>query len=456
MTRIALTIALLAGLCVPHADAQRRGKRQRPASQPTTTQTTQTTSEPASSTQAVEKKKDKYFAVINGVVYTVTGPVLDGATVLCKNGRILEIGRDVVLPPETEVLDADGMYVYPGLVAVSASGIHGSEPPEDTTNVFGLSMNIALAGGITTAAVGNTAAKLTFGSVDDMIVRRKIFVRLSYSTRDPSARAQLRKDLERVRKHLRDVARHEIEKAKDEKAKPPETDWLKGKYANYLKLLKREAVAIMNAGNVHQILDACELAESFGFRIVLRGAHEAWMAPGALGRAGAAAIVTPRNWIDPDPRYSRQTGSSIETAKILHDHGVTVAVIPQRPAVTTWGVAGRDLTNLNMEAAFAVRGGMSNDEALETITINAARILGIDDRVGSLEVGKDADMVIADGDMLHFMTQVHYTIVNARIAYEKSKDSLYAHIRPDGKPEVPEFDDIWPRRLEWPDEDDKP
>lgn len=454
MIRSALALMMLASLGVADAEGQRRGKRQRPSSRPASTQSTQAASEPTSTTQAAEKEKDRHFAVINGVIHTVTGPVLDGATVLCKNGKILEIGRGVRLPPETEVVDAAGMHVYPGLVAVSGSGIHGSEPPEDTTNVFGISMNIALAGGITTAGVGNTVAKLTFGSIEDMVVRRKVFVRLSYSTRDPTARAKLRNDLDRVRQYLRDLDRHELEKVKDKDAKPPEKEWIKGAYAGYLKLLKRESVAYMTVGNVHQILDACELAETFGFRLVLRGAHEAWLAPGALGRAGVSAIITPRTWIDADPRYSRQTGSSIETARILHDHGVTVAVMPQTAAILTWGVAGRDLTHLNMEAAFAVRGGMSNDDALATITINAARILGIDDRVGSLEVGKDADMVIADGDMLHFMTQVHYTIVNARIVYEKSQDSFFAHIRPDGKPEVADFDDIWPRRLEWPDEGD--
>ncbi len=120
--------------------------------------------------------------------------------------------------------------------------------------------------------------------------------------------------------------------------------------------------------------------------------------------------------------------------------------------ITTWGVGGRDLLHLNMEAAFTVRGGMDNDDALRTVTIDAARVLGIEDRVGSLEVGKDADMIVCDGDILYYMTQVHYTIVNGRVAYEKKKDTLYAHIRPNRKPELAQFDDLWPRKLEWPEE----
>ncbi|MGE3182446.1 MAG: hypothetical protein AB7N71_12510, partial [Phycisphaerae bacterium] len=66
------------------------------------------------------------------------------------------------------------------------------------------------------------------------------------------------------------------------------------------------------------------------------------------------------------------------------------------------------------------------------------------------EVGKDADLIVTDGDVLHFMTQVHQAIVNGKVAYEKEKDTLFAHIRPTGAPIVPEFDDVWPRRLEWP------
>jgi adenine deaminase len=100
-----------------------------------------------------------------------------------------------------------------------------------------------------------------------------------------------------------------------------------------------------------------------------------------------------------------------------------------------------------MEAAFAVRGGLSNDAAIRAITIDAARILGIDHRVGSIEVGKDADFAIVDGDLLHYMTMVRWTVVNGRIAYDKKKDSFFNHIRPDGNLDAPAPDEYWPRSL---------
>ena len=100
-----------------------------------------------------------------------------------------------------------------------------------------------------------------------------------------------------------------------------------------------------------------------------------------------------------------------------------------------------------MEAAFAVRGGLPNDVAVRAITIDAARILGVDHRVGSIEIGKDADFTIVDGELLHYMTLVRWTVVHGRIAYDKQKDSLLDHVRPGGDRDAPPPRDNWPRRL---------
>ena len=121
-----------------------------------------------------EEEKDRYSAVKASVVHTVTRGDLYDVTILSKNGKIIEIGTNVDLPEETEVLDATGYHIYPGLVAVTGGNILGSQPPDETTNVYSLQMEIALAGGITTGVSGETAAKLSFGSTDDMIVKRRV------------------------------------------------------------------------------------------------------------------------------------------------------------------------------------------------------------------------------------------------------------------------------------------
>ncbi len=393
------------------------------------------------------KKPDCFLAVTGAIVHTISGATLSEPTVLSKNGKITAIGHDVAIPGKAEVLDASGFHLYPGLVAVSSSSIVGGEPPEDNTDVFGLYMTLGLAGGITTVASGNTAAKLTFGTLEDQVVKRKLLHKLQYSTQNPDGRRKLRQQLERVRQYMRDLEAHEEEKKADPKAKPPDKAWLQREYETALKLLKHELTAVADANTAKELQDLAGLAEAYGLRLVVRGAREGWVVAPAMARAGLRAVITPRTRRDRDERVNRPNGSSIENARILYDHGVTFAIVPSSNRIATWGIAGRDLMHLPMEAAFAVRGGLPNDAAIRAITIDAARILGVDHRVGSIEVGKDADFSIVDGELLHYMTMVRWTVVNGRIVYDKENESLLNHIRPDGKLDAPPPADHWPRSL---------
>jgi hypothetical protein len=422
------------------------------ASQPASATATSTAS---ASSSAPAEKPDEFLAITGGTVCTVSGPVLRNATILCKNGRIQSIGDGLKLPTDCTVVDATGLYVYPGLIAADARGLHGGTPVEDTTDIFSFNMEAALAAGITCAIAGNDVAKLTFGSTEGMIVKRSAFLDITNAVRSPTGRAELRRDLDKVRGYLRDAQKYEIDKALDPKnAKEPDKSFLKGKYNGYLKLLKRETTAVVNADVQHMLVALADLAREYDFRLVVRGAREAWTVPTRLAAGDLGFIITPRDIFEPDPRLNRLNGSSIESARILMDHGMRVAVVPPTRAIGTSGLGGRDLLNLNMEAAFAVRGGLSNAQGVRTLTIDPAWILGVDERVGSLEAGKDADIIVTDGDLLHYMTHVQYTIVNGKVVYDKEKSSLFRHIRPRGGPkdEVPQFDDIWPRRLTWPED----
>ncbi len=394
-----------------------------------------------------DKPDDRYFAVTGATVHTVSGPTLEGSTVLCKNGKIIALGHNVVIPEQAEKLDAQGFHLYPGLVAVQSEGLVGAEPPEDSTDAFSLYLTLGLAGGVTTAVSGNTAVKLSYGTLEDHVLKRNLFYSITYSRQNPSDRQKLRGTLDRVRQYIRDLEQYELAKPQHPAAKEPDKAWLKGDYEHALKLLRHETTAVATANTADQLRDLTELAQQYGFQLVLRGAHEGWIVAPEMARAGASAMITPRVRFDRNEDVNRLNGSSIENARILAQHGVPLAVVPLSTRISLGGIAGRDLMHLPLEAAFAVRGGLPADAALRAITIDAARILGVDHRVGSVEEGKDADFVIVDGDLLHYMTLVRWTIVNGQIAYDKQKEALLDHIRPDGKRDAPPPPDYWPRSL---------
>lgn len=108
--------------------------------------------------------------------------------------------------------------------------------------------------------------------------------------------------------------------------------------------------------------------------------------------------------------------------------GVRIAIVPQAAEFNTSGDFGGDLFTLPLEAAYAVGGGLDEQIALEAITINPAEMLGVADRVGSLQVGKDADIIILDGHPLHYRAFVETTIVNGKVLYEKSKSTFFSHV----------------------------
>jgi imidazolonepropionase-like amidohydrolase len=381
--------------------------------------------------EAVEAESDvgEWFAVVGGEVHTGTGAVLRGATVLAKEGRIRAVGQGLALPEGTKVLDATGLRVYPGLVAVDSSGLIGNAAGDfaDTVDPFNYRMVLALANGITTAAQSDTAVKLRRGEIEDVLLREKYLAPQSYSTRNPSAKRALEDKLLKAADWLRQYRDWEEQKKTDKELKEPSR---RGVDAGVVSILRGEVLARFNADERNELLAIARLAQRFGFRPVIIGCTEGWTVAGELGRAGAYAVVTPRQRDDKNEELVREGGSSIENAAILHAHGVQVAVVPSAKSVDLGGIVGRDILHLTTEAGFAVRGGLSEQAAFEAITIVPARILGVDQRIGTLEVGKDCDLVVTDGDILHYQTFVQYAVVSGKQVYDKQAELYYAHIRP--------------------------
>ncbi|MGE3166484.1 MAG: amidohydrolase family protein [Planctomycetota bacterium] len=388
-----------------------------------------------------------WLAIEGGTVHTVSGPVLRETTVLVKDGKIHAIGSRVQIPESAERVDARGHHVYPGLIAVRSRGLVGERDPQNSTDVFSLNLTLGLAGGLTTVMAGNVAVKLTAGTLEGHVIPERVFEPLEYRNSRPEDRRRVREGMTRVAAYRAELAEYEREKSKDPQRKAPDKGWLRGEYSKYLDLIEGRAIALGSATTWAEITGYCELAQQFGFALVLDGAEEGWAVAAEMARAGVGAIITPRIRRDPAPELIAASGSCIENAARLHEGGVVFAVVPQMAIISLDGRAGRDLFNLPFEAAFAVRGGLPPDVALRSITLDAARVLGLDRRLGSIEVGKDADFAVVDGDLLHYQTLVRWTIVNGRIVYDRMKDTLLDHIRPPADPNAPPMIDGWPRDL---------
>jgi len=434
MSRIELALALLLATAPAFADGPDTPDAATPEPE-----TPAPEEEPEEQEEA--KDPDRWFAVTGGTVHTVSGPVLPGVTVLAKNGRIVELGADVTVPQSAKVIDAAGMHVYPGLVAFDSTGLVGT-PPEDSTDVFGLNLTLGLSAGITTVRAGGAIAKLTYGTLDGHLLGKSPLTNVDYST--PNNRRALRGYLEAVREHGRQVRAAQLARARGEDVKDP--PGLKGKLAGYAKLLRRESKALVSATTSRALTEIAELALTYGFQVVVTGGEEAWLVAPVLGRAGVQVVVVPRARRWRDRWREAASGWSIENAARLHAHGVQIAVMSQASGIGMGGLAGRDLLTLPLEAAFTVRGGLDPEAALAAVTLGPARVLGVDDQIGSLDVGKDCDLVIARGDLLHYETLAEYTVVNGRVAYDKEQDSLLRHVRPRDLEGVNrEIPQLWPR-----------
>jgi imidazolonepropionase-like amidohydrolase len=413
-----------------------------PAQVPPASQPSQPAAPDVKKDDKKDEKKDTFLFIKQVDVYPVSGPALRRVGILIKNDKIEAIGEDLEVPKEAETVDATGLRAYPGMVALNGDGIVGARD-RNGFNPLGVPTIMGLAHGITTVIVGQQAVKLTYGTVEGSLLRDNLFIGLFYSSSNPRAKAQLRADLQKVRDYLRALGEFNAKKAAgDQTVKEPDQRAL-GAATRYLPLLRRETAGVFNVSEAQDLMQAAELAQAFGFKAVMRGAVEGWCIADKLGRAGVSAIVIPRQRVEPDDTVNRPSGSSIQNAALLHEHGVPVAVCTLKNTIEMDGQAGQDALALATEAGMAQRGGLPEDATLASVTLQAARVYGLDDRIGSLEVGKDADIMITDGELLHYATMVQVAIVNGRVAYDKKKESLYRHIRPRG--DVPKADPQW-----WP------
>jgi imidazolonepropionase-like amidohydrolase len=430
--------------------------------------------------------KGKVLAIVGGDVYTVTHEVIRNGTVLVKDGKILRVGQDLPIPDGATVLDAKGKYVTPGFVALSMAGVGlrtagagrgGPATPgggrndklADSLDPFDRNIKFCLGVGITTGCAEisggggrrfgrdeaeddtqvcpccglailptepitpptptvptpqrHAVLKMSYGDLKAMLVKEGPFHHLpGTGLAGALNHFNWRENVRQARKYLDDLAEHEKAVKAAKTTRPPR----KTASDELIQLVKKETALRTDASSVAQMRDMIKLARELDYNLVLDNVHEAWLMADELAEAKVSVVLTPRSRRRALPGREDTSGSSIETSARLEKAGVPFAIATQMNTVSLDGVyGGRDLTGFPLEAAFAVRGGCSEKTALEALTIVPARILHLENRIGSIDEGKDADLLILNGPPLDYRTYVETALVGGKVAYDRNQDRVY-------------------------------
>lgn len=388
-------------------------------------------------------------AITGGKVYPVSGPVIDGGTVLFRDGKIVAVGRDVAVPADARRIDATGKVVTPGLVNAatqlgmveigavastresgapdSENGITAAFTPWIGLNPTSILLAPAREAGVTTVMVAPEGGlisgqagvvHLVQGDVQDMILRSPVgMVATLGPGRGPNGGTRA-ETLLRLREVLDDAKFYRTHRTEFNRAE------LRPLAAGRLDL---EALQMVLDGSVPMIIEAdkasdieaaMRLAKEYGFKMILAGGAEAWVVADDLAAANIPVLTGAMNNI---PETFATLGQRQENAGLLQKAGVKVSVI---------GNAGGgdedafNVRNVRFEAGNAVAYGMDWNDALRAITLTPAETFGVADRVGSLAPGRSADVVIWSGDPLEFATQPEHVFIAGREVTAPSRQDL--------------------------------
>lgn len=411
-------------------------------------------------------------AFVGGDVWTVSKGVIKNGRVLIRGPKIEKVGGpDLQIPEGATVVDAKGHVVAPGFVTAQTTGggliRAGSGKIKDALDPYTLPIPLALASGVTTAYVvgggpavqsgseesspnalnsSNAIIKMTESDLTGMLIREPAMAAVSISSAGGgggrggrfggtlpgggggglSARYNLRDRLRAAKEFQQKAATAEADRKAGKQATPPQRP---AGIDEFLAVVNKERTLRITASDVSDIRWALKLVDDFGVKLVISPATEAWIIADEIAKRDVALIISARSRVSADDRKNGPSGASSEAAAILKKAGVKFALIPPSAAFSTGGQMGRDLLTYPLEAAFAVRGGLDEQTALEALTIEPARILGIADRVGSIEEGKDADILILNGDPLDYRTFAERTYVNGKLLYEREKSTFFDYIK---------------------------
>ena len=389
------------------------------------------------------------IAITGGKVYPVSGPVIEGGTVLFRDGKIVAVGRDIAIPADAQRIDATGKVVTPGLVnaatelglteigAVSTTreygapnsenGIAAAFMPWEGLNPQSMLLAPAREAGVTTVMVapqgglisGQAAVvHLVPGTAREMILRSPVGMLAALGPGRGQNGGSRAETIMKLREVLDDARTYRTHRTDFDRAQLRPLSASRLDLEALLPVLDGKVPMIIEADKSSDIEAALILAKDFGFRLVLAGGAEAWMVADKLAAAHVPVLTGAMNNI---PSSFATLGQRQENAGLLQKAGVQVSVI---------GNAGGgdeeafNVRNIRYEAGNAVAYGMDWDAALRSITLTPAETFGVADRVGSLAPGRSADVVVWSGDPLEFATEPVHVFIAGREVTQPSRQDL--------------------------------
>ena len=377
----------------------------------------------------------------NGYIKPMVGADIENGCVLIDdNGKIAAVGEALEAPAGAQVIDAEGRLVTPGCVDAhchigldnEGMGWEGHDYNEitdpvtphmraiDSINPMDEAFGLALQGGVTSACTGPGSANVVGGTfvamklsgirVDKMIIKNPLAMKCAFGENPKRCYGQGAKKSPMTRMGTAAVLREVLFKAKryledKESGKNPPFDM---KLEAMIPVMKGEIPLKAHAHRADDILTSIRIAKEFGLNITLDHCTDGALIAGELAEEGRSAFVGPT--LGSKSKIELRN-KSFTTPKVLHEAGVPISIITDAPVIP--------LQYLPMCAGLAINSGLDYEEGWRAITINPAVQTGIGDRVGSLEVGKDADVVIWTADPMKTLGAESYTtIVDGKVVYQ--------------------------------------
>ncbi|HWP70112.1 MAG TPA: amidohydrolase family protein [Gemmatimonadaceae bacterium] len=371
------------------------------------------------------------IAITGGRVHPVSGPVIENGTVLIQGGKIVSVGTNVVIPAGATRIDATGKWVTPGIVnvattlgvveigaveetndtpargrgdAVTAShkvweGFNPNSPLIQVTRNDGITTVGVVPGG---GLVGGQAAMvdLSDGDLAAMMLQAPIAMTADIGSKGDQVGGTRAEVLQRLRDLLADTREYMRRRADYEKNATRELAARRGDLEALIPVVQGRLPLVIDANRASEIESALNLAREFSLKIMISGGAEAWMVAPKLAAAKVPVIVGALNNI---PLSFAMLGARQENAALLQEAGATVLI--------NGGADGFNARNVRFEAGNAVAFGLSWDAALRAVTLSPAEAFGVADRIGSLQAGREANVVIWSGDPFEPLTRAERVLV---------------------------------------------